>query len=107
VGHRAASSWWPRRSLRGSARRVSTKHAASGPAKALAGGQAVLLIPHREAGMDDVALPPEYQRILAIVRDGGGPVTTRQVGEVLGLEVEVRDKLEPLRGKLSKLAGRG
>jgi hypothetical protein len=39
-------------------------------AEVLVGGQAVLLIPHREAGMDDVALPPEYQRILAIGRDG-------------------------------------
>jgi hypothetical protein len=34
-------------------------------------------------------------------------VATRQVGEALGLEVTVRGKLEPLRGKLTKLAGRG
>ena len=31
----------------------------------------------------------------------------KQVGEALGLEVAVRGKLEPLRGTLSKLAGRG
>ncbi|MET7486706.1 hypothetical protein [Streptomyces sp. NPDC005538] len=48
--------------------------------------------------MDQDALPPEYQRILAIVRDAGGAVTVRQVGEVLGLEAAVRGKLEPLRG---------
>lgn len=31
----------------------------------------------------------------------------KQVGEAVGLEVAVRGKLEPLRGTLSKLAGRG
>lgn len=70
-------------------------------------GRAVLLVPHRGAGVDQEALPPEYQRILAIVRDAGGAVTVKQVGEVLGLEVAVRGKLEPLRGKMTKLAGRG
>ncbi|MEU5339529.1 hypothetical protein AB0H18_01540 [Streptomyces sp. NPDC020766] len=34
-------------------------------------------------------------------------MTVKQVGEELGLQVAVRGKLEPLRGKLSKLAGRG
>ncbi|WP_392839757.1 hypothetical protein [Streptomyces sp. LN500] len=57
--------------------------------------------------MDQDALPPECQRILAIVCDVGGAVTVKQVGEVLGLDVAVRGKLEPLRGKLSKRAGRG
>ncbi|MGW4235101.1 hypothetical protein ACWEF9_38600 [Streptomyces sp. NPDC004980] len=31
----------------------------------------------------------------------------RQVGEALGLDTGVRGKLEPLRGKLTKLADRG
>ncbi|MCR8572719.1 hypothetical protein [Streptomyces sp. Isolate_219] len=31
----------------------------------------------------------------------------RQVGENLGLAMEVRDKLEPLRTKMTKLADRG
>jgi hypothetical protein len=31
----------------------------------------------------------------------------RQVGEELGLDTGVRGKLEPLRGKLRKLADRG
>jgi hypothetical protein len=57
--------------------------------------------------VDQDALPPHYQRILAIVRDAGGPVSTKQVGQELGLQVAVPGKLEPLRGKLSKLAGRG
>jgi predicted transcriptional regulator of viral defense system len=46
------------------------------------------------------------QRLLTIVRDAAGPVTVRTVGEVLGLPVEVRGKLEPLRAKLNRLADR-
>ncbi|WP_245790686.1 hypothetical protein [Streptomyces monashensis] len=41
------------------------------------------------------------------MRQAAGPVATRQIGEALGLEVGVRGKLEPLRGKLTKLADRG
>ncbi|MFD7491117.1 hypothetical protein ACFV8T_01620 [Streptomyces sp. NPDC059832] len=36
--------------------------------------------------MDKGALPPEYQRILAVVQQAAGPVMTRQVGEALGLD---------------------
>lgn len=32
---------------------------------------------------------------------------TRNVGEALGLDTEVRGAMEPLRGKLTKLADRG
>ncbi|GAA3084336.1 hypothetical protein GCM10020000_83330 [Streptomyces olivoverticillatus] len=48
----------------------------------------------------------DYQRLPTIVRDAAGPVTVRTVGEVLGLPVEVRGKLEPLRAKLNRLAER-
>ncbi|MFE3903773.1 hypothetical protein ACFXPY_26565 [Streptomyces sp. NPDC059153] len=71
------------------------------------GGQAVMLIPHRAPGVEEVTLPPDYQRILAAVRQAAGPVMARQVGEVLGVDVSVRAKLEPLRGKLVRLADRG
>jgi hypothetical protein len=40
-------------------------------------------------------LPPDYQRILAVVRQAAGPVMPRQVGEMLGVDVSVRSKLEP------------
>ncbi|MGW1616933.1 hypothetical protein ACWCQZ_47695 [Streptomyces sp. NPDC002285] len=43
-------------------------------------------------------LPPDYQRILTVVRQADGPVTARQVGETLGVDVTVKSKLEPLRG---------
>ena len=67
----------------------------------------MLLIPARVGDIGPDALPQDYQRILAIVRDAAGPVKVRQVGEVLGLPVEQRGKLEPLRAKLTKLADRG
>ncbi|MFD4759790.1 hypothetical protein ACFWOJ_13110 [Streptomyces sp. NPDC058439] len=41
------------------------------------------------------------------MRQAAGPVMTRQIGEALGLDTGVRGKLEPLRGKLTKLADRG
>lgn len=79
----------------------------STPVSAQVAGRAVLLVPHRVTGMEDTALPADYQRILALVRGAGGPVATRQVGEGLGMDTEIRGKLEPLRGKLCKLADRG
>ncbi|MEH0520770.1 hypothetical protein QBA38_17355 [Streptomyces stelliscabiei] len=51
-------------------------------------------------------LPPDYQRILAVVREAAGPVMARQVGEVLGADVSVRAGPEPLPGKLVRLADR-
>jgi hypothetical protein len=89
------------------AEQLAVESAAAEPSAVQVAGRAVLLVPLRGPGVTEGALPPDYQRILAIVRDAGGPVATRQVGEALGLEVSVRGKLEPLRGKLSKLAGRG
>lgn len=52
-------------------------------------------------------LPPDYRRILATVRQVAGPVMARQVGEMLGADVTVRSKLEPLRGRLVRLVDRG
>jgi hypothetical protein len=89
------------------AEQLAAETAAAEPATAQVAGRAVLLVPHRGPGVGENALPPEYQRIFTIVCQAGAPVAVRQVGEVLGLEVAVRGKLEPLRGKLSKLAGRG
>ncbi|MDQ0771771.1 hypothetical protein QF026_000237 [Streptomyces aurantiacus] len=86
---------------------VAAERAATAPAVAQVGGKGVLLIPHRAPEMAETALPPEYQRILASVRAAGGPVMVRQVDEALGLDTGVWGKLEPLRGKLTKLADRG
>jgi hypothetical protein len=70
-------------------------------------GRAVLLIPHRSDAADEGALPGDYRKILAIVREADGPVQVRAVGERLGLDTSVRGKLEPLRAKMTKLADRG
>lgn len=67
----------------------------------------MLLVPHRSDSVEEAAIPGDYRRILAIVRAAGGPVRVRVVGEELGLQVEVRGKLEPLRAKLVKLADCG
>lgn len=77
------------------------------PAEVQVGGQSVLLIPVRVGDAGPEVLPEDYQRLLVIVRQAAGAVTVRQVGEVLGLPVGVRGKLEPLRSKLNRLADRG
>lgn len=89
------------------AEQLTAEQTAAAPAAVQVAGRAVLLVPHRGPGVTEDSLPADCQRILAIVRDAGGPVAVREVGEELGLEVVVRGKLEPLRGKLSKPAGRG
>ncbi len=80
---------------------------APAPVEAQVGGRSVLLIPVRVGGIGPGALPADYQRLLVIVREAAGPVKVKEVGAVLGLPVAERGKLEPLRGKLNKLADRG
>ncbi|CAG6398489.1 hypothetical protein NMG29_05935 [Streptomyces cocklensis] len=70
-------------------------------------GRAVLLIPHRGDAADEGGLPGDYRKILAIMREAGGPVQVRAVGARLGLDASVHGKLEPLRAKMTKLAARG
>ncbi|MEU9456501.1 hypothetical protein [Streptomyces sp. NPDC048277] len=77
------------------------------PVPAKVAGRAVLLIPHRSDAADEGALPGDYRKILAIVREADCPVQVRAVGERLGLDASVRGKLEPLRAKMTKLADRG
>ncbi len=40
-----------------------------------------MMIPHRTSGVEETMLPPDDQRVLAIVREAAGPVMARQVGE--------------------------
>ncbi|MER6210966.1 hypothetical protein [Streptomyces sp. NPDC001642] len=86
---------------------IAGERAAVAPASAQVGGRAMLLVPHRGDSPDETALPGDYRRVLVIVRAVGGPVQVRTVGEEVGLQVEVRGKLEPLRAKLVKLADCG
>ena len=89
------------------AEHVQADAEAVAPAAAQVAGRAVLLIPHRSDAADEDALPGDYRKILAIVREADGPVQVRAVGERLGLDASVRGKLEPLRAKMTKLADRG
>lgn len=89
------------------AEQVQADTEAVAPVAAQVAGRAVLLIPHRSDAADESALPGDYRKILAIVREAGGPVQGRAVGEWLGLDASVRGKLEPLRAKMTKLADRG
>ncbi|MFJ2263505.1 hypothetical protein ACIOKD_35280 [Streptomyces sp. NPDC087844] len=65
-----------------------------------------MLIPHRTSDVEENVLPPDYQRILAVVWQPAGPVMARQAGKMLGVDVNIRSKLEPLRGKLVRLVDR-
>ncbi|MEU3262327.1 hypothetical protein ABZ663_30880 [Streptomyces albidoflavus] len=71
------------------------------------GGRTVMLIPHREPGVEEDALPWDCQRIITAVRQAAGPVMAREVGEAVGVDISVKAKLEPLRGKLVRLVDRG
>ncbi|KOY50160.1 hypothetical protein ADK59_38475 [Streptomyces sp. XY332] len=86
---------------------LAEERASDLPVPGQVAGRAVMLVPHRELGVEESALPPDYQRILAVVRQAAGPVMAREVGEVVGVDVSVRAKLEPLRSKLVRLVDRG
>ncbi|UTP28168.1 hypothetical protein [Streptomyces rapamycinicus] len=86
---------------------IADEQAEAGASVVQVAGRAVWLVPDRAPGVAESALPAEYQRILAAVRQAAGPVAVRPIGEVLGLDTGVRGKLEPLRAKMTKLADRG
>ncbi|MEV5283296.1 hypothetical protein [Streptomyces sp. NPDC051994] len=86
---------------------LAEERASARPMPGQVGGRAVMLMPHREPGMEEESLRWDYQRIIAAVRQAAGPVMAREVGEVVGVDVSVRFKLEPLRSKLVRLVDRG
>lgn len=65
----------------------------------------MLLVPHRGPSFGKEALPPDYQRILTIERQAAAQVAVKQVGEVPGLEVAARGKLESLPGSYPSSPG--
>jgi hypothetical protein len=86
---------------------LADERASAAPTPGHVAVRAVMLFPHRTPDVEETQLPPDYQRILAAVRQAAGPVMAREVGEMLGVDVSVRAKLEPLRGKLVRLTDRG
>ncbi|MEU9000432.1 hypothetical protein [Streptomyces sp. NPDC048551] len=89
------------------AEQLAEERASARPVPGQVGGRAVMLIPHREPGVEEASLPPDYQRIITAVRQAAGPVMAREVGEAVGVDISVKSKLEPLRGKLVRLVDRG
>ncbi|WP_336621563.1 hypothetical protein [Streptomyces sp. DH37] len=69
--------------------------------------RAVMPIPHREPGVAEDMPPLDYQRVLSAVRQAAGPVTARKAGGMPAVDVSVRSRPEPLRGKPVGLTGRG
>lgn len=86
---------------------LADERASAARAPGQVGGRAVMLIPHRTPDAEETVLPPDYLRILAAVCQATGPVMAHEVGDLVGVDVSVRSKLEPLRSKLVRLADRG
>lgn len=57
--------------------------------------------------MVEGSLPRDCQGIITAVRQAAGPVMAREVGEVVGVGVNMKARLEPLRSKLVRLVARG
>jgi len=70
------------------------------------GAGGMLLVPHREEGMDAGVLPADYQAILKVIVETEGAVKARDVTLALGKGVQPA-QVEPLRGQLRRLADRG
>ncbi|WP_432068980.1 hypothetical protein [Streptomyces sp. C10-9-1] len=86
---------------------LAEERSSARPIPGQVGGRTVMLIPHREPGVEEDSLPPDYQRIITAVRQAAGPVMAREVGEAVGVDISVKSKLEPLRSKLVRLVDRG
>ncbi len=70
------------------------------------GAGGLLLVPHREDGMDTSALPADYQAIMKIVAAVSEPVPAKDVSVKLGRGT-APGQVEPVRDKLRRLADRG
>ncbi|MFG2416932.1 transposase family protein [Streptomyces goshikiensis] len=68
---------------------LAEERASAGPVPGQVGGRAVMLIPHREPGVEEDSLPWDYQRIITAVRQAAGPVMAREVGEVVGVDIMI------------------
>jgi hypothetical protein len=81
---------------------LADERASAATAPGQVGGRTVMLIPHRRPDMEETLLPPDCQRIHAAVRQAAGPVMARHAGEMLGVDITMRAKLEPLRRQVGQ-----
>ncbi|MFD7283623.1 hypothetical protein ACFV80_43200 [Streptomyces sp. NPDC059862] len=70
------------------------------------GAGGMLLVPHREPDMDEIALPTDYQAIMKIAAAASEPVPAKDVSVQLGRGTQP-GQVEPVRDKLRRLADRG
>ncbi|MCX4734543.1 hypothetical protein [Streptomyces sp. NBC_01363] len=70
------------------------------------GAGGMLLVPHREPGVDESALPADYQAIMKMVTAASEPVPAKDVSVQLGRRAQP-GQVEPVRDKLRRLADRG
>jgi hypothetical protein len=66
----------------------------------------LVTVPLREEGSDASVLPQSYQDLLEVVAGAGHPLKAAQIAAAAGLRTD-RGKVEALRSKLKRLAGRG
>ncbi|MFF5090308.1 hypothetical protein [Streptomyces niveus] len=66
------------------------------------GAGGLLLVPHREPGMNESRLPADYQAIWKIVVAAAEPVPAKDVSVTLGKGTQP-GQVEPVRGKLRRL----
>jgi hypothetical protein len=102
AGHPDAAAWQQAlEEATGGAPAVPSQSAGATPGAA---GQ--LLIGHRGPDSRPEDLPADYRAIMEVVAGGGGPLQAKDVARELGLEL-LPAKVEPVRGKLRRLAERG
>lgn len=66
----------------------------------------VVTVPPWRAGLEVSVLPQEYRDLLEVTEDAGCPLRAGQIAAAAGLSTD-RGKVETLRSKLKRLAGRG
>ena len=66
----------------------------------------VVAVPPWRAGLEVSVLPQGYRDLLEVAEDAGRPLRAGQIAAAAGLSTD-RGKVETLRSKLKRLAGRG
>ncbi|WP_329157005.1 hypothetical protein OHB49_00665 [Streptomyces sp. NBC_01717] len=102
AGHPDAAAWEQAlEEATGGAPAVPAQSAGATPGAA---GQLLFGPRGSESRIED--LPADYRAIMEVVVGGGGPLQAKDVARELGLDL-LPAKVEPVRGKLRKLAERG
>jgi hypothetical protein len=66
----------------------------------------VVTVPPWRPGLAQSVLPPSYRDLLEVLADTGRPLRAADIAAATGLSTD-RSRIEGLRSKLKRLAGRG